>query len=601
MTGQVGNAALAAGTLAALLSTGLCALGCTTGRKNGAPSGIIIGGFVAVAVFLVVATGAIGWALVRVDGSLVYVADHTQRGTAAPYRLAGLWGGLEGSLLLHTTLIALVFALCVSKLDNLGATISGLVVSGFCLTSWLTASPFTLLSIPAIDGGGLTPILEHPAMLVHPPLLYLATALTLVPFAGAVAAGLTGQPSAAFASARAQLLVSWILLTVALALGANWAYVELGWGGWWGWDPVENSGLLPWLAITAFLHPARHRGAHSVAGSTTDQDSRADSAELLETRVDPVRIGSAAAPFVLVVLGSYMTRSGASSSVHAFGESGAVGMALLTILAVAFMLATLATFKALPVSREPGGCVRGRVLVFQNLLVGYCLAVVLVGTTGPAVASGLGLAERTTGGEFYSRLLAPAGALTAALCLLVTLPVYRRMARLGSISAGPNIAHVGVLVIVLGVIGSTQSSEVTTPLGVGEKIEVAGYVFELRDVRARELEGPDQFGFEATGITATIAVKHGSQPVIVLRPELNALPARGTVLAETALHSRVDRDLQVAIRDARRDGSLLIQIGVRPLVTLVWWGATLLAAGGLVGLVRPRRQRASAIQPAGSR
>ena len=214
---------------------------------------------------------ALAWALVGQDYSLVYVADHASRDTTWPYRLAGLWGGMAGSLLLWTWMLA-GWALLASRSvrrrlpDLAGGTQAVLAVEAAVFLGLLVtvSRPFATLAIPAVDGGGLTPILRHPAMLYHPPLLYSGYVGLAVPAAMAVAALVSRTAGDWLAVARRYMVASLVLLAVGMTAGAHWAYVELGWGGYWAWDPVENGALLPWLAGIAFLHSAlvaRHRRA----------------------------------------------------------------------------------------------------------------------------------------------------------------------------------------------------------------------------------------------------------------------------------------------------------------------------------------------------
>ena len=216
-----------------------------------------------------VGVGRLAWALVGQDYSLVYVADHASRDTTWPYRLAGLWGGMAGSLLLWTWMLA-GWALLASRSvrrrlpDLAGGTQAVLAVEAAVFLGLLVtvSRPFATLAIPAVDGGGLTPILRHPAMLYHPPLLYSGYVGLAVPAAMAVAALVSRTAGDWLAVARRYMVASLVLLAVGMTAGAHWAYVELGWGGYWAWDPVENGALLPWLAGIAFLHSAliaRHR------------------------------------------------------------------------------------------------------------------------------------------------------------------------------------------------------------------------------------------------------------------------------------------------------------------------------------------------------
>ncbi|MDQ4068059.1 MAG: cytochrome c biogenesis protein CcsA, partial [Actinomycetota bacterium] len=275
------------------------------------------------------ALAALAVALVTVDGSLVYVADHTSRVTRWPYRVAALWGGMAGSLLLWTWMAAgwaVVADRAVRRrAPALARGVQGVLAAYLVVFSALlvlVSRPFEPLAVPAIDGGGLNPVLLHPAMLYHPPLLYAGAVGLAVPFALALAALVARQPGWSWVPLAVRWSrVSLVLLSAGLLAGAHWAYVELGWGGYWAWDPVENGGLLPWLAGVAFLHAgvvARRRGGPATGAAAL-----------------------AALAFVLGLLGSFLTRSGATESVHAFAEARTVGWALGGALVVAGVVAVV--------------------------------------------------------------------------------------------------------------------------------------------------------------------------------------------------------------------------------------------------------------------
>ncbi|MEN8238246.1 MAG: cytochrome c biogenesis protein CcsA, partial [Actinomycetota bacterium] len=222
-------------------------------------------GLAAAAALTLIAVCALGWALVSGDFSLTYVAETTSRATPWPYRLSAIWGGMAGSLLFWSALLSVSGAVGVRSARRVvphlvpatAATVAVTVVA-FLVLGELVVSPFSKLAIPAIDGGGLVPILQHPAMVYHPPILYIGLTTLIAPFSLTVAAVITGRTDAAWlALVRRWLLVSWTALALGMVLGANWAYVELGWGGFWAWDSVENTALMPWLAATAFLHSAQ--------------------------------------------------------------------------------------------------------------------------------------------------------------------------------------------------------------------------------------------------------------------------------------------------------------------------------------------------------
>ncbi len=383
----------------------------------------------------IVATSVLVRALVVGDWSLVYVADFSRQGASAPYRAAALWGGMAGSLLWLAALVGVAGLVTAWRLHDRGrrdvvAAVTGAVVAALVLLVVVFADPFATLSVPAIDGAGLTPILEHPAMLYHPPLLYLGLATLVGPFALTVAALVDGRLDDAWlATVRRWSLLPWTLLAVGMVAGAHWAYVELGWGGYWAWDPVENTALLPWLAVTVLLHAVRG------AGTDRPPTSRVAVA------------GLACLPFTFALLGSLLTRSGATSSVHAFAESRAIGRALGAVV-VAVVVAVAALLRravrraraapgggALPAQAAPsGGALRAkrgarsgvagmatvaRLVAGHLAVVGAALAVVLAGTLWPLVADLRGGEGIAVAGTYFARFTGPlAGAALALLCLV---------------------------------------------------------------------------------------------------------------------------------------------------------------------------------------
>lgn len=585
------------------------------------------------------ATAVLVRALVIGDHSLAYVVDFSRRDIGTPYRVAALWGGMAGSLLWFTTVIGVAGLVAAVRAPDAGrrplvhGVVGGLVAVLAGLTQ-LLAPPFSELDVPAIEGVGLMPILEHPAMLYHPPLLYLGLATLVGPFALTVAALVRGRPDASWLdTVRAGMLVPWTLLAVGMLAGAHWAYVELGWGGYWAWDPVENTALLPWLAVTLFLHAARRVG-RVCGGSAPGDDGR---------RAVPVGLaGLACLPFLLALVGSLLTRSGATSSVHAFAESRAIGRALgalvvVTALGVAALLVRAAgRQRHAPTGAHPGPS-SGRLMVSallagQLAVVGALLAVVLAGTLWPLwldLRGGDGVAVE---GRYFATF---AGPLTAAgLVLLVALPLVTargtRAARTTVVAtavglgagiavalAGPgdrglaavvlmglggavvatsgvaavrrtggpvgvHIAHAGLGLLLVGVGGTTTGEAIAVSLRPGEAIELAGRTVTHRAVTVEA--GPVA---ASSAVVAEVDVD-GRR----LRPSLVAFPRRGVLLAETSLISGPFADVQVALRDADDDGTALLEIGVHPFQVLVWWGGLGVAAGGaLAGREVSRRPR----------
>jgi cytochrome c-type biogenesis protein CcmF len=557
-------------------------------------------GAVAVAVgALTVATLALAVALVTVDGSLVYVADHTSRATPWPYRLSGLWGGMAGSLLLWTWMAAVwavVGGVVVRRrapaLAGGVTLVTGSYLLVFCGLLVVVSRPFDRLAVPAVDGGGLNPVLLHPAMLYHPPLLYAGAVGLLVPFALALAGRRDDRawlaPAARFAT------VSLVLLSAGLLAGAHWAYVELGWGGYWAWDPVENGGLLPWLAGVAFVHAAAVGRRRQAAGL-------------------------AVLAFVLGMLGSFLTRSGASDSVHAFAEARAVGWVL-----GAGVLAAAVTTVAVLVRRPLAPSRSNPVIAANNaLLVGLAL-VIGFGSLYPVVAGWLGADGLIVTGRYFTLVVAPlavagllllgvgpqlaesrrrlgpaaaglAGAALAGIWFAERRPLAVLMVGMATAAAALTVAgwrrrprarwplaHLGIAVLLAGVAGTTTGTQVTAPLSVGGEVTVRGLTVRLDDVVPAE--APD--GGRAA--RAVLTLRRDGDTLAVLRP-IALVSDRGQRVSVAALRSTPVQDVQVALRAVGDGGeAVILEIGVHPLMQLVWWGGLVVVAGLAWGLAGPR-------------
>lgn len=576
------------------------------------------------------AVGCLVWALLTGDFRLTYVADTTSRSAAWPARLAALWGGMSGSLLFWgwlLTVAAVVGSAVVRRarpdLAPTATSVMAAAAAGFLVVSATVAGPFTTLAIPAIDGGGLNPILQRPAMLYHPPLLYAGLVAMVVPFAIATASMLRGGADLAWLGlVRRTAGVAWVLLTLGILAGAHWAYGELGWGGFWAWDPIENAALLPWLVATALLHAVlvdEHRAGRAAPRSST--------------------AALATFPFVLVVLGAALTRSGAVSSVHAFAEARAVGWALLAllVLVVAGTAAVVARSRRQEAPPPRWRWSGRRIVLMANgaVLLGAAL-VVATGTLYP-LAAALGGEVLVVGGAFFARFTAPlalatiallglgpqlrwssgprpglhrtgpvalavAGATTLALvalgvrtpfavialalaagsgALLVTDTAHRLRsgapARSKRRALGAALAHLGALLLLAGVAGSTLVSETTVLLAEGDAATVAGTTFRNDGVVVEEVEDRRRVGVR-------LSVLRDDRVVARLQPAQTVFPALGQVRSDPDLRSTPIEDAQVVLRRLDADGTALLDIAVRPLVVWVWWGALVLAAGGALVL-----------------
>ena len=405
---QVVNGSLGEITLWASVATALLAVTASIADSQRWHRGelLVLGLITTSAALAVVATAALGFALLSGDFSIAYVADTTTRATQWPYRLSALWGAMEGSLLFWSAIMATVAVYALwslrvrapALLRPAMVTVAA-VVAVFLLIDVLLANPFARLDIPAIDGGGLAAILRHPAMVYHAPFLYLGLTSLVVPFSFTVAALVTDRLDEAWlAVTRRWLGLSWVALTLGILAGANWAYVELGWGGFWAWDPVENTSLMPWLVVTAFLHSAR--------------------VQQRSGRLARWNAGLAMLPFVLVMAGAYLTRSGTTMSVHTFAESRMIGGVLLAFAtATALTAVVLLARRPQPkrewtprslVSREAWVLLNGAILLWAVLVVG-------VGTIAPPFLKVIFGEAVTVSGRYFTAMIAPIAAVALVL------------------------------------------------------------------------------------------------------------------------------------------------------------------------------------------
>lgn len=629
----LGEASLVALALGAALPLLGALGGWLAGRRAPLAATIVRVALPILALLAAAATAALAWALATSDFTVAYVAAQSRRGGSLGYRLAGLWGGMAGSLLLWIALLGVVAVVTCRAVRRsvataelvpaVGAVFVGLMGS-FAAVLVVWAPPFERLDLPPLDGRGLTPILEHPAMLYHPPILYFGLISLAAPFAVTIAAGLARRLDRDWlALCRRSMLVSWTLLALGMLAGAHWAYVELGWGGFWAWDPVENTALLPWLAATAFLHQGvRHREPPS--GSPV---------------VLPVLVVTA---FVLALVGTTLTRSGAAPSVHAFAEDATIGWALAVIAATAAVLA------AIVIGRSSAGLGRARpgpapgasrrrlpsfarlrdlALSAQVALVLLVLVIVATGTVYPAVASdavavsghyfavfcgpiALGLLVLMVGARRWpgrsSRVvtaLVVSGAATAGAVALALgwRGSFALVAVGAAVVAGgssllalarerrpAHLAHLGFVLLMVGIAGTTTTQSIAGTLAPGEELAIGGYT-----VRNEGTELHDLPGLGNHEVVARVTIERGGRAVARLEPSLLVRRTRALVLAETALRSTPLDDVQVALRNAGDGGEALLEVAVRPLVWWVWWGALLLVAGGgwtaLAGVREARR------------
>jgi len=458
-----------------------------------------------------------------------YVAGQSRRDAAWYYRLAGVWGGSEGSLLLFAGIVGLVASLAAVRVRRPAALWFGaLTIAALAVIDLVWASPFGRLDAPALRGFGLTPILEHPAMAVHPPLLYAGLACSLA----AAMVVLDG------ADPTRWLRWSLGIVTLAMAIGALWSYVEQGWGGYWAWDPVENTSLLVWLAALIALHLPRRPWLALVGWGAT-------------------------------LLGAALVRSGVTPSIHGFAEQASVGWALLGLTAISVVGLVVLVRRQSPVPRDGGAIVPVIVGAAVLLLVG-------VGTFAPIVVNWFADRRSAVAGQFFARTVGPVA--------LVSLPFL--VARLRS--PRTRLAHAGALVLLLGIAATTFDRSQETVVAPDTSVRAAGLSVTNHGVSVEP--GPRA---DVQAVVARLEVDGW-----MMRPSLVAYPERGGVLAETATVTRPWRDVQVTLVTADDAGFVRIVVRQRWLMWAVWLGAVLTAIGVLgADRLDRRRVRRTPAQP----
>jgi len=560
------------------------------------------------------------------DMSVRLVVENSHSAKPWIYKVAGAWGNHEGSMLLWVTILGVAgtaVALLERRLDErtLAATLGaqGLIALGFYAFLLLSSNPFERLNPAPRNGLGLNPLLQDPGLAFHPPTLYAGYVGLSVAFSFAVGALVTRQVGPAFARAmRPWVLGAWVFLTLGITAGSYWAYYELGWGGWWFWDPVENASLMPWLAATALLH--------SVTVLATRDGLRAWTVML------------AVVAFSMSMVGTFLVRSGILTSVHAFAvdpERGAFILALLLLYiggALALFGLRIGTVRTGttfdPVSREAG-------LVANNLLLSVILGVVLIGTLYPIVAASFGV-QLSVGPPFFNRAAGPVALVLAALiaigpllrwrrddagavlgrmaapvaatCLTAAglfafngfgigplpfaglsvaaglavasvLPLAgRRLRRVPLFTWGMAVSHLGVAVALAGMAcDAAFTRETLVAAGVDEPVRVGPYSVTLDGLIPRI--GENWSAIEAR-LTAT---RDGAEP-LVLRPQQRFFSDPVTTTSESAIATRIDGQLYTVLGKPDGHGRWQLRLWWKPYVTLIWAGGTLIAIGGALSL-----------------
>jgi cytochrome c-type biogenesis protein CcmF len=599
-------------------------------------------------------------AYVTSDFSVANVVANSHSTKPLIYRISGVWGNHEGSMLLWVLILALFGAAVAAFGRNLPATLKANVLAvqasiavAFCVFILAASNPFLRLDPPPADGRGLNPILQDPALAFHPPFLYAGYVGFSIAFSFAIAALIEGRLDAAWARwVRPWTLLAWMFLTIGIAMGSWWAYYELGWGGFWFWDPVENASLMPWLAGTALLH----------------------SALVMEKR-DALKVWTillAILTFSLSLLGTFLVRSGVLTSVHAFAVDPARGIFILSIMGL-FTGGGLALFAwragamrqgvlFAPISREGS-------LVLNNILLATACGTVLVGTLYPLLLESLTGAKISVGAPYFNLTFGPLmlpllialpfgpmlawkradvyaaaqrllfAAVLAVAVLAITLaaeyrgpllapfglalgvyvmagalselawrvrvfevPVgesWRRLKGLPRSSFGTTLGHFGIGMLVVGIVAtSAYRQERILIMKPGEEINLAGYTLVFRGVAPST--GPNY----RADVGQFDVLRNGST-VVRLEPSKRLYDAPPQPTTEAGIHAAWRGDLYVVLGDAQQNGSYAVRIYFNPLVRFIWLGAVVMFLGGAVSLSdrrlrvgAPRRSRRLAVAPA---
>ncbi|MCY0146352.1 heme lyase CcmF/NrfE family subunit [Hoeflea sp. G2-23] len=578
-------------------------------------------------------------AYVTSDFSVQNVIENSHSLKPMLYKITGVWGNHEGSMLLWLLILALFSGLVAVFGRNLPDTLKANVLSvqawitvAFLLFVLLTSNPFARVDLPPIEGNDLNPILQDVGLAIHPPLLYLGYVGFSISFAFAIAALIEGRIDAAWARwVRPWTLAAWVFLTAGIAMGSYWAYYELGWGGWWFWDPVENSSFMPWLVGTALLH----------------------SALVMEKR-EALKIWTvllAILTFSFSLLGAFLVRSGVLTSVHSFASDPVRGVFILLILVV-FIGGALALFGLRAGSLKAGGIFapisREGALVLNNLFLTTAAATVLIGTLYPLLLEATTGTKISVGPPFFNLTFGPlmvplllavpfgpllawkradlAGAaqrlyFAAGIALLVGLgmvflrtgaPVlaglgialgvflilgaftdlalrsgvgrlssgvaWGRLIGLPRSAFGAAFAHMGLGVAVIGIVAaSTMSTESVVAMNPGDTAQVAGY--ELRFDGLREIAGPNY-----TAQQGEFTVLRGGVAVDNISAAKRFYPARGMPTTESGILTFGASQLYIALGELDPNGGMVVRIWWKSLVTLVWFGPILMMIGGLFSL-----------------
>ncbi|MCC6303334.1 MAG: heme lyase CcmF/NrfE family subunit [Gammaproteobacteria bacterium] len=598
-------------------------------------------------VYVAIAFTCLAYSFASNDFSVLYVAEHSNSQLPLHYRIAAVWGGHEGSMLLWMLILSGWTCAVTLFSRNLPEDIVarvigvlGLVAIGFLLFILLTSSPFERLMPPAPDGNDLNPLLQDPGLVLHPPMLYMGYVGFSVAFAFAIAALLSGRLDAAWARwSRPWTTVAWMFLTCGIALGSWWAYYELGWGGWWFWDPVENASFMPWLVGTALIHSL----------AVTEKRGAFKNWTVLLAII----------AFSLSLLGTFLVRSGVLTSVHSFANDPRRGVFILILLALVVGGSLLVYALRAPRVSASGGfstVSRESFLLMNNVMLVTACGTVLLGTLYPLILDALDLGKISVGPPYFESVFVPLmapmvflmgigpiarwkkaelpefavrlrWAFVSAVVVALALPfvlgkwtpmislglllaawliftiganIARRMRRARAAGTAPfagltrsywgmQLAHFGVAIFIIGVT-LVRGFEVEKDLRmeIGDTTEIAGYTFRFDGVV--ESQGPNY-----TATRGYVQVSRGGRDVVLMHPEKRVYTVQTMPMTEAAIDTGLLRDLYVSLGEPISGGAWSVRIYYKPFVDWIWGGCLLMALGGLLA-ISDRRYRLAPVR-----
>lgn len=604
--------------VATLLSLTLCGSACLAYRN---PSAAMLGFYrknlMAIAACMLFAFALLLYAFATLDLTVVAVFNHAHKDLPLMYRLGALWGGHEGSMLLWVTLLSVWTAtLSLRRVDapisRLSGLWLGLILFGLLVYLLSVSNPFErYLPVTPTTGQDLNPLLQDPGLMYHPPLLYLGYVGFAMPFAFALSALVMGEfNGAAVRLMRKYVLLAWAFLTLGITLGSFWAYYELGWGGFWFWDPVENASLMPWITGTALLHSVLVTAQRKTFYAWT----------LLLCLLT----------FALSLLGTFLVRSGLLTSVHSFATDPSRGVFMITLLALyAIPALLLYAFRAHRFTRDVHFAATSKesLLLLNNVVFAAMAATLVLGTLYPLLVEAMGLGFISVGAPYFNRMMVPMGfvicflvgfapflrwqksytqkiSLMAAGVVVLMLPLVLLLAKqplsfaltvllaawivfhtaLDLITRadlrkqplsywGMHLAHMGVAVLILGIGVSKQFEiEKDVAMSVNDHLLLNRYDFVLKAIQPKH--GPN---FES--VQAVIEVSRDEQFIGDLKPEQRFYSVRGMPITETAIQSNGWRDLYAALAEPLPNNRWIIRLYYKPWVRFIWLGGVLMALG----------------------